>query len=212
MKCNKPDFLNLDLSFKKKGDEALPELPDSLTDYITGREIPFSNKDNIRQRVLKFLVEEKGYLNDDISTGGEIRFVIEGMDICSPVDISIRLHNKTLMVWKCASGSLVSRERQIIATARLLEDYFVPFAVVTNGKDLELLDSSSEKVIGEGFDSLPARQELLIISEGLSFDSTKRKKIMKEERILFTYDAICCPLGSRANFDPLHGPRQKKSS
>jgi hypothetical protein len=100
------------------------------------------------------------------------------------------------MVWKCASGSLVSRERQVIASSRLLEDYVVPFAAVTNGKDVELLDASTEKVIGSGFESIPTRQELLKRAEGLSLKTPNNKKIIYEQRILYTYDAISCHVNS----------------
>lgn len=197
MRCDKPDSPGGDFSIENAVDAERPEFPDSLTDYLTGGEIPFSNRDNIKQEILRFLIEEKGYLKEDISTDREIRFDIEGTETSSMVDISIRLDSKTLIVGKCASGSLVSRERQIIATARLLENYLVPFAVVTNGKDLELLDSYSERVIGEGFGSLPSRQDLLRICRGLSFKPTNKKKIIYERRILFTYDAIGCPVNCK---------------
>jgi hypothetical protein len=197
MRCHKPDFPNRDFPIENTVDAERPEFPDRLTDYLTGGEIPFSNRDNIRQKILRFLIEGKGYLKDDISTDRKIRFDIEGTETSSMVDISIRLDNKTLIVGKCSSGSLVSRERQIIAAARLLENYLVPFAVVTNGKDLELLDSDSERVIGEGFGSLPSRQDLLKICRGLSFKPTNKKKIIYEQRILFTYDAISCPVNCK---------------
>ena len=192
MKCNKPDFFNVDSVFKKDIDEDRPELPDKLTDCLTGKEIPFSNRDNIRQKALKFLLEEKDYLKTDISVDREIKFEIDGLETVSQVDISISLDNKTLVVWKCSSGSLVSRERQIIASARLLADYVVPFAVVTNGKDLELLDTLSEKIISEGFGSFPSRQELVEISKTISFKPKGDRKISNEQRILYTYDAISC--------------------
>ncbi len=194
MKCHRPDFLNLNSLHRDEIQPERAELPEKLTDYLTGNEIPFSNRDNIRQKMLKFLVEEKDYLRSDISIDREIKFEIDGQQVLSLVDISIVFRNKTLMVWKCSSGSLVSRERQIIASARLLEGYLVPFAVVANGKDLEFLDTSSEKVIGCGFQSIPSRQELMEISQGLTFKPVNKKKIIYEQRILYTYDAISCPV------------------
>ena len=194
MKCHRPDFLNLNSLHRDEIQPERVELPEKLTDYLTGNEIPFSNRDNIRQKMLKFLVEEKDYLRSDISIDREIKFEIDGQQVLSLVDISIVFRNKTLMVWKCSSGSLVSRERQIIASARLLEGYLVPFAVVANGKDLEFLDTSSEKVIGCGFQSIPSRQELMEISQGLTFKPVNKKKIIYEQRILYTYDAISCPV------------------
>jgi hypothetical protein len=177
--------------------EERPQFPDRLTDCLTGKEIPFSNRDNIRQKILRFLLEEKGYRKEDIHVDREIRYDIEGAEMVSLVDIAIVIGNRTVVVWKCASGSTVSRQRQIIASARLLEDYLVPFAVVTNGRDLELLDTSSEKVKGEGFSSIPSRQELFAFSEGFSPKPTNKRKIGNEQRVLYTYDAIACPSNCR---------------
>jgi hypothetical protein len=197
MKCHRPEFITVPAALNDSAQEERPEFPDRLTDCLTGKEIPFSNRDNIRQKMLRFLLDEKGYRKEDVHVDREIRYGIEGAEMVSLVDISIRLGNTTMMVWKCASGSVVSRERQIIASARLLEDYLVPFAVVTNGRDLELLDTSTEKVRGEGLDAVPQREELAGIAEGFSPRPTNKKKISNEQRVLYTYDAIACPSSCR---------------
>jgi hypothetical protein len=136
-----------------------------------------------------------------------VLFDLEGQQVCSPVDIAVMIGDRTLILWKCSSGSLVSRERQIIASARLLEEYVVPFAVVTNGEDLELLDAVSEKVKGYGFQSVPSRQELLSNLEGLAFRRMKSGKVIYEQRILHTYDGIACP-SSFAKTAPLSPPEE----
>jgi len=193
MKCQKPDFLCRVPAEESYVPPERPELPDKLTDYLTGLEIPFTNRDNIRQRALKFLIEEKGYLKDDIIPDREISFELEQQPVRSRVDISICLDGKTLMIWKCASGSLVTRERQIMASARLLEDYIVPFAAITNGAELELLDASSGEVIGNGFSSVFPRSELSAMARDLALKPVNLKKTINEQRILYTYDAISCP-------------------
>ncbi len=198
MKCGRPSFLHPRADALPHAEESpRPLLPDTLTDCLTGREIPFSNRDNIRQRILRFLLEEKGYRKEDFCIDREISFDLDGQKVVSFVDISVVLGGKTVVVWKCASGSLVSRERQIIASARLLEDYVVPFAAVTNGTDLELLDSLSEKVIGCGFCSVPSREELAEDIEKAAFRPVKGKKIVNEQRILYTYDGISCPVACK---------------
>ncbi len=169
-----------------------PLLPDRLTDCLTGLEIPFSNRDNIRQKVLRFLIEKKDYRKGDFAVDREISFEIEGRPVVSLVDLSIIIDDRTLMIWKCASGSLVSRERQVLASARLLEEYIIPFAAVTNGLDLEFLDSATGKVIGFGFESVTSREELPK-GNNLSLKPVNKKKLPSEQRILYTYDAIACP-------------------
>lgn len=196
MKCNNRDFIIINPDAKSRKQENQGAFPDTLTDYLSSAEIPFSNRENIRQKLVKALVEEKGYTREDISLDRQIRFEIEGQQVCSLVDITIRLGNKTLMVCKCASGSVVSRERQIIATARLLEEYIVPFAVVTNGVNIELLDAVSEKVIGMELSSVFTRQELSENIKNITLKPSNKKKLVFEERVLYTYDSICCALPS----------------
>ncbi len=197
MKCHHPEFIAISVAPKSENQEEHSGFPDTLVDYLSGREIPFSNRDNIRQKLVKRLVEEKGYEKEDISLDREIRFEMEDRLTSSLVDISLGFGDKTLMVFKCASGSVVSRERQIIATARLLEDYVIPFAVVTNGVDIELLDAVSEKVIGEGMLSVPSRQELLEKSKDLALKPANMKKLVYEQRILYAYDAISCNMSCK---------------
>jgi hypothetical protein len=199
MKCHRPEFLHPVSADKVHVREKRPAFPDRLVDYLTGEDIPFTNRDNIRQQILRFLIEEKGYHREEIVLDREIRFELEGEMVLSLVDISIRLADKTLMAWKCASGSLVSRERQIIASSRLLEDYAVPFAAVTNGNDLELLDTYSEKVIGSGFSSVFSRDELLGISKDIALRPVNKKKLIYEQRILNTYDSISCPASCKSD-------------
>lgn len=202
MKCRKPDSTKPGLSSRGQSSSERRDLPEKLIDFLTGEEIPFTNRDNIRQNILKFLIDKKGYLKADITVDRQIRFEMEGQQLCSPVDISIGFNKNTYMIWKCASGSLVTRQRQIIASARLLEDYLIPYAVVTNGKDLELLDTSSEKVIGTGFQSMPSRQELLRNTQEISLKPVNRRKLIYEQRILYTYDAMSCPIGADTSSSP----------
>ncbi len=197
MRCHPRAFIPINQVPAKKTGQGHPSLPDTLIDYLNNREIPFSNRDNVRQKLVRLLLEEKGYLKEDISLSREIGFEMEGIRISSPVDISVGFGGRTLMVFKCASGSVVSRERQIIATARLLEDYVVPFAVVTNGVDLELLDSISEKIIGEGTASLPGRRELFAVSRDCLLRPSNKKKLVYEQRVLYTYDSMSCNISSR---------------
>ena len=195
MQCRRPHFIYPDFisgTFPRKEEAERPELPDLLTDCLTGGEIPFSNKDNIRQKTLKLLLEKKDYKKEDFALDREIVFEIDGQSVVSTVDLSIAMAGRTLMIWKCASGSLVSRERQILASARLLEQYIVPFAAVTNGVDLEFIEASSGKVIGCGHGSVPSRGDLLKNLSDIPFKPVNKRKLVNEQRILYTYDAISC--------------------
>ncbi|MDI6729807.1 MAG: hypothetical protein QMD44_12920 [Thermodesulfovibrionales bacterium] len=71
------------------------------------------------------------------------------------------IEEKRLMVIKCVRDSLVSREREVLACARILDVYQIPLAVITNGEDAEVLDTISGEVIGYGLDAIPSKSQAL---------------------------------------------------
>jgi hypothetical protein len=92
------------------------------------------------------------------------------------------------MVLKCAAGSLGSREREIVAAARLLDAYQIPWAVVSDGKTAIVLDTVSGKKIGDGLDAIPSRQEAIAQLQAytpLAFPEERRER---EKLIFRTYD------------------------
>ena len=71
----------------------------------------------------------------------------------------VRIRNKPFMAVKCAPGSLDSRQREIVSAARLLEDYQLPLAVATDGRDAIVWDTLSGRCIGRGLAVLPSKEE-----------------------------------------------------
>jgi hypothetical protein len=82
MKCHNPEFITIKKSRNSERPEERAGFPDTLIDYLSAREIPFSNRDNIRQKLVKTLVEEKGYQKRDISLDREIRFASKAGGTC----------------------------------------------------------------------------------------------------------------------------------
>ena len=105
-----------------------------IADFVTGREVPNVGAEENRQAVEKLLVAEKGYLKEDIKVDVDIAITVAGKPYRSQVDLVVSADGgKTLfMVIKCAAGSLGSREREIVAAARLLDAYQIPWAVVSS--------------------------------------------------------------------------------
>jgi hypothetical protein len=84
----------------------------------------------------------------------------------------------------------VSRERSTLAAARLVESYAVPFAVVTNGKDAEVLETRSGHVIAQGLEAIPSKEEALERIRTLTFERLPEKRLEKEKRILYVFDVL----------------------
>ena len=159
-------------------------------DYITGRTILDTDDERARQKVARFLVEEKGYSKDDIEVRREIPLNVDGNMATSKVDLVIRLADKAFAIIIFGPGSLVSRERSTLAAARLVESYEVPFAVVTNGEAAEVLETRSGRVIAEGLEAIPSKEEALGKIATLTFEKLPEKRLEKEERILYVFDVL----------------------
>lgn len=179
----------------------------TLIDFVTGDEIVDTDDERIRQGLARFLVENKNYDRGDLEVRRRIETLFAKQYVVSTIDIVIREGDRRFLVIRYGPGSLVTRERPAIAAARVLEEsYQIPLAVVTNGKDAELIDTRSGKVIDQGLDSIPAKEDAAALVRQLRFlpiENEKRKDA--ELRILNAYDVEVCCAGDTC---PLPGARE----
>lgn len=164
-----------------------------LTDFVTGQELPDTDEERIRQKIERLLVEEKGYSKEDIEVNKEFEIVIGDEINKSNIELVVSVGGKRFMVVRCARGSLVTRERETLSCARLLDCYQIPFAVVTNGEEAEVLDTISGKVIAHGLQAIPSKAQSLQNLEGMEFKKLPEKRIEKEKRIFLAFDTMRCP-------------------
>jgi hypothetical protein len=165
---------------------------ETITDIVTGKKIPNVGAEENRQAVERFLIEEKGYSKKDIEVDVDIKLIVAGEPYHSQVDLVVSADGgKTrVMAIKCAAASLGSREREILATARLLNDYQIPFAVVSDGKTATVLDTVTGKKAGEGLDSISSKDEVLKMKDSLKCIPLPKKRLEREKLIFRTYDSM----------------------
>ena len=161
-----------------------------ITDFITGREQPNVGAEENRQALERFLVNSKGYSKEDIEVDTDIDLTIAGEPYRSQVDlvVSIDAGKTRFMVVKCAAGSLGSREREIIAAARLLDNYQIPVAVVSDGKTAIVMDTVSGKKMAEGLDAIPSKEEAQRQLTSAELVPLPEKRREREQLIFRTYD------------------------
>ncbi|MBM4140861.1 MAG: type I restriction enzyme HsdR N-terminal domain-containing protein [Nitrospira sp.] len=164
-----------------------------ICDFITGQMFLDTDDERIRQKIERLLIEEKGYSKQDIEVDREFEIVIGDEKNKSKVDLIVNIKGKRFMIMRCARGSLVSREREILSCARILDAYQIPFAIVTNGEDAEVLDTISGEVIGNGLKTIPSKANALEAIKQIKFKKLLEKRIEKEKRIFLAFDAIKCP-------------------
>jgi hypothetical protein len=161
-----------------------------LTDYITGNEVPNIGAEENRQQAERFLVEKKGYDRDDIEVDADLRFSLHDEEVLSSVDLVVSVSGKRFIVLRCVPGSFVSRQRETLAAARILDDYQVPFSVVTDGKDAALLDTANGEVIGQGMNAIPSKEEAGQQIKEIAFQPFPQEKLERERIIFRSYDEM----------------------
>ena len=161
-----------------------------LIDYITGKEIPNIGAEENRQQVERFLVEKKGYDKGDIEVDADLRFSLQDEEVESNVDLVVSVSGKRFMVLRCVPGSLVSRQREALAGARLLDDYQIPVTVVTDGKDAALLDTITGTVLGQGMNAIPSKEEAVRQIKSMALQPFPQEKLEREKIIFRSYDEM----------------------
>ena len=170
--------------------EKSSSFPERITDYITGKTIPLMGPEENRQAVERFLVEEKGYSKSDIAVNEKLAVMVMGEEYVSRIDLVIYLNRKRFMAIKCAAGSLGSREREIIAAARLVHPLPVPFCAVSDGKTAIVIETVSGKTLGEGVDVIWSKKKALEIFAGLEIRPMETERLAKEAVIFRSYDMM----------------------
>jgi len=167
-----------------------PKPYDMLVDFVTGNKVPNVGAEEIRQQVERFLVETKGYGKDDIEVDAPLELTIGEKEIRSNVDLVVSVSGKRFMVLKCVPGSLGSRHRETLAAARLLEAYQIPFSVVTDGKNAELLDTVTGEMIDDGMEAIPCRDDAMKWLKRLRIEPFPQEKLEREKMIFRSYDEM----------------------
>ncbi len=163
-------------------------MTDMITDYITGRTIPDTGSEANRQRVETYLVDQKGYLPSDIRIDAPITVQFKGAPYVSSLDLMVFCQEKAVMAFKCVAGSIGSYEREILAGARLIYDYQIPFAVSTDGNDAVILDTCTGKQIGQGMDAIYSRDQIRAIVDTKSFEPLPENRKEREMTLFRSFN------------------------
>ena len=171
----------------------------TLQDFLTGEELPDTDDERYRQQLAMLLVEEKGFNTTELLPRLFIETLFNDQLVKSVVELTVCIAGRRVMIIRYGPGSLVTRERPAIAAARLLDpEYRIPFAVVTNLRDAEFLETKTGKVLRTGMNSIPDRKKLVEMMSGLEFESFPDEMAREREaRILNAFDVeVCCRNGT----------------
>ncbi|MDR3631562.1 MAG: type I restriction enzyme HsdR N-terminal domain-containing protein [Desulfocapsaceae bacterium] len=168
----------------------------TLADYLTGEELTDTDDERLRQTIYRMMVEIKGYDKNELIPRAYIDTLFSRCFVRSTIDLTVTIQSLSFMIIRYGPGSLVSRERSALAAARVLHrEYRIPLAVVTNGREAELLDTATGKILGNGLSSIPDREAASILLPSLAFlPKQEADKLEREKRILNAFDVERCCL------------------
>jgi hypothetical protein len=160
------------------------------------------------------LLEEKGYAPADVRKNVVFQVELGEETATSFVDFLVSVDNRNAMVVKCAAGSLSSRERHVVAAARVIGDTPAPVAVVMDPMSAVVLDGVTGKVLGEGFEAIPTKARLVAMLSEREIKPFPQEKIEREKRVLLAFDAIrcCVPQGADGGVNLADLPDEKTCS
>ena len=160
-------------------------------DFITGRLVPDMGAEANRQAVERILVEEKGYAVEEIEVDVPLDVTIEGQAYHGRVDLVVGLQGRRRMVIKCAAGSLDSRQREILAVARLLDPgRTLPLAVASNGTDAVVWDAATGEEIASGPAAIPDRDALAACCAARDIPALDERRLARERIVFRSYDSM----------------------
>ena len=159
-----------------------------LTDYITGETLKDTHDERYRQQIARRLIDKLGYLKEDIEPRKAVVARADEKKAILKIDLAVTLAGKTCMVVKYGPGSLVTRRRSVLAISRLIAPYQVPVAVITNGRDAEIINGTTGEVTAAGLDSIPPKADLESVSARGTFAPISDQQAEMESRILYCYE------------------------
>lgn len=166
-----------------------------LQDYLTGDVLPDTDDERIRQDLARLLVDQLGYAREELEPRLTIDSYFNNNQTRTLIELTARINGRRLFILRYGPGSLVTREKAAVAAARILEPaYRIPLAIVTNGRDAELLETERGKVLALGMGCIPDRQRAENLAREYVFepynDPERRDKAL---RILNVFDQeVCC--------------------
>ena len=159
-----------------------------LKDLVTGEMIPDTHDERSRQQLAQQLMGPCGFTRNEIRKGVKLDISSVGKKASLQVDFLVSFKGKVCFLIKYAPGSLVTRWKSAIALSRVIVPYQIPMAVVTNGKDADILDGKSGSLIRSGFDALPGKDEFEKKFDDFDFTPVSDKKRKMGFGILYAFE------------------------
>ena len=156
-------------------------------------EIEATQLTGIKQKILEFLINEKQFKPEEIETDPQFKLTLGDRETIVGIDFVVNLPLASFMVIQCSSGSLEAWERYVTSFARVVKDYQIPYAAVTDGEKALIIDVLGGRLIGESLSDLFTRGETLNRIKDFKKIPCPANRLEKEKRIVYAFESIKSP-------------------
>jgi len=144
----------------------------------------------VRHLVYEILTKEKGFYPHDIQINPQFQLKLSTCEATVGIDFVITYDDTSFMVVRCVSSGVEPWERYIIAFARAIIDYQIPYATVTDGEKVKIFDTFSGALIKDSIQEFFTRQEAASLMKNFQKIPCPGKRIEKEKRIIYAFEGI----------------------
>ncbi len=165
-----------------------------IRDLVTGRMLPYHDDEYIRQAAERLLLD-RGWPRQRILVEYRHTPQIRGQPFPVRADLVLTASTgEPAAVVCCRRGSLVTREQETIATARLIHSPAVPLAIITNRDDAELLETTRGRILARGLkEAVPTPDRLDQLYAACPPFHPTPDQLDKAARIYRAFAFIQCP-------------------
>ncbi|MCJ7484398.1 MAG: type I restriction enzyme HsdR N-terminal domain-containing protein [Thermodesulfovibrionales bacterium] len=147
----------------------------------------------VKHIVYEILTKEKGFYPEDIQIDPQFVLILSTCEAAVGIDFVINFEGTSFMVIRCVSSGIESWERYVIAFARAIKDYQIPYAAITDGEKVKVFDIVNDSLIKESIQEFFTRQEADSLMKNFQRIPCPENRIEKEKRIIYTFEGIKCP-------------------
>lgn len=151
----------------------------------------------VKSIVYEILINEKGFRPEEIQIDPQFMLKLSTCEATVGIDFMISLESISFMVIRCVSSGIESWERYAVAFARAIQDYQIPYAVITDGEQAKILDIINDSFVYKSVQQLFTRQEAINLINNFQKISCTEKSREKEKRIIYAFEGIKCLPGKQ---------------
>jgi hypothetical protein len=147
----------------------------------------------VKQLVWNILTKDKGFRPKEIEISPEFKIQLSNCDAVVSVDFIINLPQASFMVIRSVPTAIESWEKYVVAFARAVKEYQIPYVAVTDGENAKVFDAITGSIIRDGLNGLFSRQEAVELMKDFKKIPCPEKRLEKEKRIIYAFEGIKCP-------------------